>query len=431
MTVRSESLAEEVGFLSIRDSRFKTARLTLAIFLPLSEQTAAKYAILPDLLTRCCADFPDMMQFTRHLSRLYGATLSGGVSRHGEHQMLSLSVTCIDNRFCLNGEDVTEQAAKLLLSMLFRPHLDEDGWFTEEDFEQEKRCLGERIAAEINEKRTYARQQSDRLLADGAPYGVPVLGTAEQAAALTREAVTDAWKEMLKTAKFQWAYMADDDGNRVQELIKTAFAGRERAVNFGKTDPTFEPLATPRRKTEGMPLKQAKLVMGFRLKAHEPDQKAVAVGRMLTSLFGGGPQSLLFRHVREEMSLCYYCHAGFDRHNGVLTVDSGVDPQDVSRAEEAILHQLDRIRRGDFSEETLESSRRSLIHHFRDYENLQGASIGWYVGQATTPRFVSTADAIDGIGKVTREDICRLAQTVSLMSVYTLLPEGGTPNELE
>lgn len=425
MVIRTEKLGDGVDFLSIRDPRFKTARLKAAIFLPLAEKTAAKYAILPDLLTRCCALYPDMMQFTRHLNRLYGATVAGGVSRHGEHQLLSLSVSCIDNRFCLNFEDVVEEAARLLLSMLFCPHLDENGLFAAEDFEQEKRCLCERIAAEMNEKRVYARRQSDKLLANGSPYGIPVTGTAEAAAALTREAATAAWKEMLKTAKFQFVYMANDDGERVSRLIEDAFAGQKRTVDFGKTDPTFVPLSVPRRKTEQMPLKQAKLVMGFRLKAHEPDEKAVATGRMLTALFGGGPQSLLFRHVREEMSLCYYCHAVFDRHNGVLTVDSGVDPADTARAEAAILHQLDRICRGDFSEDSFDSSRRSLIHHIRDYENLQSSSIGWYVAQSLTPRFLSPAEAIDRLEAVTREDVCRLAQTVTLTSVYTLLPEGG------
>ncbi len=424
MEIRSYPLADEVDFLSIRDTRFNTARLTAAMFLPLREETAAMYGILPDLLTRCSAAFPDVMQLSRRLSRLYGATLISGVSRIGEHQMLTLTVRCIDDRFALQGEAIAKEAAELLLSLLFHPHLSEDGYFDLEDFEQEKRCLCERIAAEINDKRAYAHQRGDRLLAGDDPYGVSAIGTAKTAAALDRETVTRAWQAMLKTAKFQWLYVSGDDGEAVKDQIKAAFVGRERAVDFGQTDPSFVPLPSPRRETERMSVNQAKLVMGFRLTAHEPDQKAVAAARLMTALFGGGPQSLLFRHVREEMSLCYYCQARFDRYKGVLTVDSGVAPADIKRAETAILEQLDRVARGDFSDETLEASRQSLIHRLRDHENLQSSIAGWYIGQSLCPRFLSPEEAIAQVNAVTREEICRMAQTVSPVSVYTLLPEG-------
>lgn len=424
MAIRTDILADGVDFLSIRDPRFKTARLTAAMYLPLREETAAANAVLPELLTRCSARYPDIILLNRRLSRLYGAMLSGGAVRIGEHQVLTLTIACIDNRFALQNEDVTGEAAQLLLQLLFAPHLAEDGLFCSEDFEQEKRCLMERIAAEINDKRLYAHLKSDRLLAGGAPYGVPVNGTAETAADLTREAATRAWQNMLKTAKFQWLYIADNDGQAVAARIREAFAGRVRAVNCGRTDADFVPLPAPRRQTEYMPVNQAKLVMGFRLKAHEPDAGSVAAGRLFTALFGGGPHSLLFRHVREEMSLCYYCSANFERYKGVLTVDSGVDAAHVNRAEAAILQQLDRIRRGDFSDETLEASRRSFINQIIDCENLQSTSLSWYLSQALLPEFTGPADAARALCAVTRQEVCRMAETVSLVSVYTLLPEG-------
>lgn len=416
-------LADNVGFLPLKDDRFKTVRLTVGIFLPLKEETAAAYSILPELLTHATAHSPDMIALHRRRSRLYGAGVSSYVQRLGDHQVLSLSISCIQNRFALGDEDVVAGCAQLLLEMLFSPHLSADGLFDETDVQQEKRCLEERIAAVINDKRAYARMRSEELLANGEAYGIPVYGTAEAAKALTRESVTAAWKTMLKTAVFQWVYAGADDGEQAARCIRAAFENRERRPDAGSTRTAFVPLCEPRRGSEHMQVNQAKLVMGFRLHAHEPDAEAVMTGRLLSALFGGGPSSLLFRNVREKMSLCYYCSSGFERVKGVLTVDSGVDAANVERAEQEILHQLDSIRAGAFSDKELESARRYLIHHLRDNENLQSSVTGWYMGQTLYQPFRSVKETVDMIQKITKGQIIALANTVSLTSVFTVLPE--------
>lgn len=423
MTPQNTMLASGVGFLPLQDDRFKTARLSVGIFLPLREETAAAYAILPELLTHATAYAPDMIALHRRLSRLYGAVVSSGVQRLGDHQVLTFSISCIDNRFALCGEDVVADCAALLLEMLFSPHLSADGLFDANDVEQEKRCLKERIAATINDKRAYARMKCDALLANGEAYGVPVCGTLEEAAALTRESITAAWKTMLETAVFQWMYAGADDGAQAAAHIRAAFDGRKRMPDAGNTMIAFSPLAVPHRAVEYMQVNQAKLVMGFRLEAHEPDAHSVMTARLLAALFGDTPSSLLFRNVREKMSLCYYCSASFERVKGVLTVDSGVDAANAQRAEQEILRQLDTICRGDFSETELENTRRYVINHLRESENLQSSAVSWYMGQTLYLPFRSVEDTIGMLQKVTKEQIIALAKTVSLAGVFTVLPE--------
>lgn len=419
------TLTNGVSFLSLKDNRFKTTRLTVGVFLPLTEEDAACYAILPDLLTHATAYSPDMIALHRRLSRLYGASVSGGVQKLGDHQVLTLSISCIQNRFALNGEDVAAACAALLLEMLFSPHLSDDGLFDAEDVEQEKRCLLERIAAIVNDKRAYAHMRCEQLLTPTEPFGVSPCGTEQAAAALTRESITAAWRRMLETAVFQWVYIGEDDGVQVAERIRAAFDQTERMPDAGVTTTAFVPALQVRCGSERMQVGQAKLSMGFRLEAHEPDVQAVATGRLLSALFGGSPTSLLFRNVREKMGLCYYCRAGFERVKGVLTVDSGVDVADVERAKEAILQQLQAIQDGAFSEEELESARLYLVNSLRDHENLQSAATGWYMGQALFPPFCSVEQAVERIQNVTKQQIVALANTVSQASMFVVLPKEG------
>lgn len=420
--MKNENIAQGVRCLCLQDNRFKTMRLSVGMFLPLRQETAAANAILPELLTRATAAAPTMAAMHRRLQRLYGALVSSGVQRLGEHQVLTISITCLENRFALGGEDMVAQLAALFYEMLFTPHLSADGLFDETDFKQEKRCLQERISASLNDKRAYAREKAEALMADGESYGVSPYGTADAAAALTRESVTAAWKTMLKTAVFQCIYIGADDGKAMTARLRDAFAGQPRLADAGVTKTDFTPLSTPREQATHMAVNQAKLCMCFRLCAHEPDAKAVATGRLLATLFGGAPCSLLFRNVREKMSLCYYCSAGFERVKGVLTVNSGVDADNLQAAKAEILRQLRCIQNGDFSETDLENAKRYLVHQLKEHDNLQGGTSSWYMGQSLSPAMLKTDAAAQLVMQVKKADIIALANTVNLQSVFAVMP---------
>ena len=148
--------ASGVSFLRLTDDRFTTSRITVSLYLPLAEETAGTYAVLPFLLRRGCRELPTMQEFSRKLESLYGASIYADVQTAGETQILKLSMSCVDDRYALAGESVTGACAKLLLAVLFDPPLTDKGVFADEDVAQERRCTLESIAAEINDKRRYA-----------------------------------------------------------------------------------------------------------------------------------------------------------------------------------------------------------------------------------------------------------------------------------
>lgn len=107
--------------------------------------------------------------------------------------------------------------------------------------------------------------------------------------------------------------------------------------------------------------------------------------RLFNALWGGTPHSLLFRHVRERLSLCYYCAASYDRLKGVVLVDSGVQADKAEEARREILRQLEAVRQGNFTDEDLEAARRSLTNQIDSVGDLQSTLDNWYMGQAALP----------------------------------------------
>ena len=140
------------------------------------------------------------------------------------------------------------------------------------------------------------------------------------------------------------------------------------------------------------------------------------------ALLGGTPTSILFRTVREKLSLCYYCSAGCERNKGVAFIDSGVAPDKVGAAREEILRQLRLLQAGEFTEEDLEDTRRYLASLFTGMGDSQGALGSYYLSQATLPRIITPEEGLRELTAVTRDRVIAAAGLWEPACEYLLMP---------
>lgn len=416
-----QPVAAGAEFLSLPDTRFKTARLSTALLLPLKEETASSNAILPFLLRRSCAEYPSFASMQRHLNELYGARVMADVSRIGESQALIVTAVSIDDRFALHQEKIAARCAELLRMMLLEPVL-ADGAFPRGDVEQEKRCLTELIQSEINEKRLYARRRCEQLLCEGEGYAVNRYGSIDGVSALTPGSLTEAWRQMLNTAQVRLIYQGAGDPQPIISAFQKGFgslASRIPVKNESQISSQPQPL---REVTERMDLKQAKMVIGLRT-AIAGQHPAVPAMRLMNALLGATPHSLLFRNVREKLSLCYYCSSSYDRPKGVMLIDSGVEESNAVRAKEEILRQLDAVKNGNFTDEDLESARLSIVNQFQTIGDLQSTLADWYLGQSLDGTLTAPDKAAGDVKAVTRGQVIEAAQSVTPGIVYLLAGE--------
>ena len=86
------------------------------------------------------------------ITRLYGASVRGGISRFADSQTITMSASCIGDRFALEGEDISASVLELLCGCVFDP-VSENGAFPEKQFALKKQELIDDIDADINDKR--------------------------------------------------------------------------------------------------------------------------------------------------------------------------------------------------------------------------------------------------------------------------------------
>lgn len=420
MKPRIQQLPGGIQVLCLPQDRFTTAHITVALSMPRRADTAAANALVPFLLRRRSAAYPDMTALNLRLYELYGAHIDGDVAGVGDAQLLVMRVDVIRDRCALDGETPVADTVAVLRELVFRPFLVDDV-FDADDLQSEQRCMVERIRAEINEKRRYARRRVEEILCEGGAGAVPLYGTEEQVLSLTAKDVTDAWKTVLSTAPVQIILQGVEDADAVVQSLQAEFDA------FGRT-PANRPVVQPIpmrdlvEQTEEMELNQCKLVLG--LVGNVPaDDESIPALRLMNALLGGTAHSLLFRHVREEQSLCYYCASSYDRYRSVLTIDSGVETAMVDKAKEEILKQLTAIQNGEFSETELEDTKRSLATQYGMKEDEQESLSAWYLGQMGVGDALQTpTDTAEELKNITKQDVMAAARRFQLACVYLLKP---------
>lgn len=414
-------IAEGVEALYLPNKSFNTTYVSVNFYVPLCKDTVAKYALLPEVMATCSADYPDYLKLNFKLSSLYGADAVASVSKVGNCLCIKFSASSINNKYTFDGERVVENTVGLLMGLIFSPKT-ENGAFCEDDLKREKRKLIDRIKGELNEKRIYARNRLIAEMFEDDPYGLYRLGTAEQVSSITGEELYSVWKEMLSSAYVRVHIIGEEEPDGIYERIKQEFTRIERKnITDIKKVSVLKARNEVKRVEERMDVAQGKLVMGFNCGGGDDDSTLDVM--LMCDIFGGGPYSRLFTNVREKMSLCYYCSAQSVRNKGYITVDCGVEQENAQKAQAAILEQLSIMKEGKFTDFEFESSLKSIKDSLKTYKDSQSGLDVWYTVKAINRKVYSPDEIIEKLNSVSKTSVVKAAESCSLNTVYLLLGE--------
>ena len=277
----------------------------------------------------------------------------------GEVKAMGFYSAFPEGRFLPGGRSELADVSKLLGELLLAPNT-RGGLLLPDYVNSERSKLAERIRASKNDRITYAFQRLIELMCSYEDYSASILSDPDEAESIHYTRLTRRYRELLATSPVEVFYCGAEDFNTVREAVLPALSALPRGeLDFDiGTDVRMNAIEDkPRRFFETMDVGQGKLVMGWRLGdcMEEPDFAAL---RVFNAVYGGTASSKLFREMREARSLCYYASSGIDDVKGLLYVHSGIDKANYDVAVEGICAELDKIKRGEISDDELSAARR-------------------------------------------------------------------------
>ena len=415
--IERQQITDAVTFNTIKESRFKTMRISVNAFLPLSKATAADNALMSLVMTRSCNKYPDFTLLSRKLSSLYGASLSSGFRKMGDTQVLTFSISGLDDRYALDDDVISKELSQLLCDVLFDPFIT-DNAFDSTECEQERRQLIDMIDSEFNEKRVYAHQRAIATMCADEAYGIPRYGDRQSVESTTPDSLCKAWQNMLASARFEIIFVGDSDSSIAIDVFKSRLADIKRTP-AALTNDIKRGADAVKNENEDMELSQSKMILGFRTGVAEPDSDVMAT-RLMCAVLGGTAHSKLFCNVREKLSLCYYCSSSYIRQKGIMLVESGVERDNIEKAKTAILAEIKAMQNGDITDEEIESAKMSMANSFVSACDTVGGINSYYLSQMLDGTVYTPSQAVDKVNSVTKEDVIRCANNLTLDTVYTL-----------
>jgi predicted Zn-dependent peptidase len=434
-STQSLSLTPSVTLHYTQTHRFKTARLSLFAVMPADTRRSPLSTLLFGILRRGSEGYPNLARLNRRLDELYGTTLTIRNYLHGDSHVISYTAEMLESRFLPphHGDmDLLGGVTELLADMILHPLRDPDGGLRAEAVEKEKQSLTDSLRSLRNDTRAYAATRLREIMCVGEPYGISIGGTVEGVAAITPREVTDHYESLMKQLRLEVFYTGRASLDEVTAVWSRAFGGWAPSP-CEKTETTLHPVPpVPRCEQEDMAVSQGKLCLswscgkGFSV-IHDP--RELAAYAVCNELFGVMQNSLLFRHVREELGLCYYCDSALDMTKGILWVSCGIHSDRKDEAEAAIRAQLSALQEGDFTPEDVELAKLSLLNSYRQMEDSQNSMEAFAFGRLMNRTAETPEEEMAYIRAVTVEDVRRAARSFVPDTLFflrgTLADDGG------
>ena len=167
-----------------------------------------------------------------------------------------------------------------------------------------------------------------------------------------------------------------------------------------------------------MEVAQGKLIMGLDVRLENPDLRYVTL--IYNGLLGGSATSKLFQNVREKANLAYVASSSYIRYKGNILINCGIDIENYEKALDLIKQQIEEMKQGQFSEEEIQNIKQGIIDTIKTIKDEQDTQISYYFSQELSQEDVSIDEYIDKIQQVTKDDIIKVANEVTINTIYFL-----------
>ena len=237
--------------------------------------------------------------------------------------------------------------------------------FDPEELEREKPVIFEEIRMRRDRPELHLFQETMARAYTTHPYRLPIIGSRESVAAISRDDILTYMAEHYHPENFTIVAVGDLNASEVVEQSRALFGDLPRKEEVGKHDLAMEPAPTePRLFLEEQEINQTHLALAFPIPAFKhPDSAALNV---LAHILGQGEASRLNERLRHELGLVYRISSSLfsSRDPGLFQIGATLEAAKASEVIERTLAELFSLAHFPVSDQELERARRNLEADF-------------------------------------------------------------------
>ena len=411
---------EGIKLHTINTEKFKTNIIAVFLTTPISRENVTYNALISSILRRGSKKIPTQEQISKELEEMYGASFDCGLDKTGDNHIIKFYLEAInDNYLPQNDENMLKTSVEKLLDIVCNPVIENNG-FKNDYLEQEKENIKQIIEGKKDNKARYAMTRCVEEMYKNEPYGLYKFGYVDDLEKIDAQNLYTYYQKLLNECKIDIFI----SGNLTQD-VESYIKQNENIKNLPKRNPKYCKSKLENKEkvetkivTESMEVAQGKLVLGLDVNLKEENEKYYAL--MYNSILGGSANSKLFQNVREKESLAYVASSSYLRYKSNIFINCGIEIKNYEKALNKIKEQIEDMKNGNFSDDDIENSKKTIISTIKSIDDEQDTEITYFLGQELTDNKTTLEEYMQAVQAVTKQNVVDIANRVNINTVYFL-----------
>ena len=150
------------------------------------------------------------------------------------------------------------------------------------------------------------------------------------------------------------------------------------------------------------------------------------VSYIFSFILGGSSDSLLFKKLRQDNSLCYYADSNYNLFYQMIEINVGLESTNYDKAVSLIKVAIEEMKNGNITDDDIEKAKVTYINAWKEIMDNPLSIINMYLSHEYY-NLDLVDERIKKINQVKKEDVIILANKIELKATYLL--KGMNENE--
>lgn len=344
-------ICDNVNLSVFKTDKFNSISMSVSFVLPALEYTTTGNNLLAGMFFEGCEKYKIPKKIYTRLEEI-GAEAYSSVVKKGDYSILVL--------YCKFRAEYTKDAFEFMKNIIFEP------MFYSEAVKNQVKATKDRIDAEKNDKRTYAREKLISYAFKNRPFGVDGNGCER----FLNMDIKEYYYYLMENSKIEIMVVGNIDEKQTEDLCR-------KYLNFGPRGfeyPEDEKEETPYQSySEKADVDQSKLCIGINAEFDSWEKAVIA-----NCILGGGAGSVLFSDVREKQGLCYYIVSSLYRYKEYIVVESAINYEEKDNVINSVKEALEKF---SPTSEEIARAKRYIVSSLKTTGDSQTRIMDFKIGQ--------------------------------------------------
>ena len=354
----------------IKTNKFKTVTVQVGFKRKLKKEEITYRNMIVNMLCESTSLYPSKRLMIIETENLYDLCYRGMNYISGKYNIMNFSATFLNEEYTEKG--MLDKSIDFLANLIFKPNINQkknEKSFNEENFELSYNLLKDNIISQKENPDLYSKIRMLECMEPDSCLSYRSIGYLEDLEKINSKKLYKYYESILNSDIMDIFVIGNVNERHIRKVIEDKFS-HIKTLKKPTESHFVNPKKTriiPKTYRESQKINQSKLVLGYKIDKMTNFELRYVLN-VYSYILGGGPDSKLFKTVREKNSLCYYISSVCQPLNSIMTIKAGINKTDFKKAISLIKKEVGNMKKGKFYDDDIIKAKITYINSLKELE---------------------------------------------------------------